>query len=132
MTLQEPASMDECVYFTNRTIGSGKAMAWVFRKECPKCKEGRLGKPIKKNGKPDKKADHFECPKCKYKEPNEETEKDLTVNIKYTCPHCGKEGEATTGYERKSFQGVKAYVFECNDCQQKIGITKKLKEPKKK
>ena len=96
MTLQEPASMDECMYFTNRTIDSGKATAWVFKKECPKCKEGRLGKPIKKNGKPDKKSENYECPKCKYNESNEETEKDLTVNIKYTCPHCGKEGEATT------------------------------------
>jgi len=36
MTLKRPESMEECVYFTNRVIGDGRAMAWVFRKECPK------------------------------------------------------------------------------------------------
>ena len=50
MALKKPGSAEECVYFTNRTIGDGRAMAWVFRKECPKCK-GIMGKPQKKNGK---------------------------------------------------------------------------------
>ena len=39
MALKEPSSMDECIYFTNRTLvgGKGKIRAWVYRKFCPKC-----------------------------------------------------------------------------------------------
>lgn len=129
--MQQPESMEECLYFTNRTIDSGKAMAWVFKKLCPKCNQGRLGKPIKKNGKPDKKADYYECPKCKYQESNEDCEKGLVVNVKYTCPHCGFIGETTTEYKRKSYMGVKAFVFMCGKCNQKIGLTKKMKNVKK-
>lgn len=129
--MQQPKSMDECFYFTNRTIDSGGAMAWVFRKECPQCKEGRLGKPIKKNGRVDKKAGYYECPKCKYQEPAEQVEQELVLNVKYICPHCGFSGETTIEYKRKSFQGVSAYVFVCEKCNQKIGITKKMKSIKK-
>ncbi|MAG91084.1 hypothetical protein CMO83_00235 [Candidatus Woesearchaeota archaeon] len=132
MALKKPNSMEECVYFTNRTIDSGRAMAWVFKKSCPKCKEGLLCKPAKKDGKPDKKADHFDCNKCGHSESNEDVEKDLIVNVDYKCPYCGNEGEAQTEYIRKSFKGAKAFVFACGKCSQKIGITKKLKEIKKK
>jgi hypothetical protein len=132
MTLKKPQSMDECVYFTNRTIDNGRAMAWVFKKSCPKCKDGFLAKPIKKDGKPDKKSDHFDCLKCGYSEMNEDVEKDLVVNVDYKCPYCENEGEAQTEYARKTFQGVKAFVFSCSKCSQNIGITKKLKEIKKK
>jgi DNA-directed RNA polymerase subunit RPC12/RpoP len=132
MTLKKPNSMEECLYFTNRSIGDGFAIAWVYRKECSKCKKGRLGKPIKKNGKIDKKADYYECPLCKYQEGNEETEKSLQLEVEYKCPHCGNEGETTTEYQRKVFEGVPSYVFECGKCNKKIGITKKLKEGKKK
>ena len=124
--------MDECVYFTNRTTETGRIMAWVFRKECPKCKNGIMGKPIKKGGKPDKKADHYVCYKCSYEEPNSQVEDSLTVNVDYKCQHCGNTGEATTPYQRKTFEGVPSYVFECGKCHKKIGITKKLKESKKK
>jgi|TARA_B100002003_G_C13977095_1_gene472642 predicted RNA-binding Zn-ribbon protein involved in translation (DUF1610 family) len=131
MAIKKPESMEECIYFTNRSLGEeGRATAWVYRKKCPKC-DGVLGKPIRKTGAVDKKADHYECPKCKYQESNEDVEKGLSVEIDYKCPHCGNEGEATTEYERKSFQGVKAYVFECGKCNEKIGITKKLKKTKK-
>ena len=61
----------------------------------------------------------------------EEHEESLTMNIVYRCPDCGHEGEATTEYKRKSWQGVKAYVFVCDKCDAKIGITIKMKEPKK-
>ena len=132
MALKQPSSMDECLYFTNRTIDSGKAMAWVYKPECPECKKGRLGKPIKKNGKVDKKADYFECPECKHQMPLSEAEEKLRVEVIYTCPHCGHSGEATTEYKRKSFQGVPSYVFVCEKCKQKIGITKKMKDIKKK
>ena len=131
MPFKKPASVEECVYFTNRIIGSGKAMAWVFRKECPKCK-GDMGKPQKKGGKIDKKADHYVCYSCGYAESNEQVENSLMINVDYKCPHCGNEGKTTTEYKRKSFEGVQSYVFECQKCGKKIGITKKLKEAKKK
>ena len=132
MALKKPASVEECVYFTNRIMGEGRAIAWVFRKQCPKCKKGIMGKPQKKGGKLDKKADHYDCYSCGYQESNEQVENNLIVNVEYKCPHCGNEGEATTEYKRKTFEGVPSYVFECQKCRKKIGITKKLKEPKKK
>ena len=132
MALKKPSSMDECIYFTNRIIDNGKIMAWVFKKECPKCKKGVMGKPLKKGNKIDKKADHYVCYSCGYTEGNEQMENSLVLNVEYKCPHCGHEGEATTEYQRKSFYGVKAYIFSCQKCGQKMGITQKLKEPKKK
>lgn len=131
MALKKPSSMEECIYFTNRIIDSGHAMAWVFRKECPKCK-GIMGKPQKKNGKLDKKADHYVCYSCGYAESNEQVENSLLINVEYKCPHCENEGGTTTEYKRKSFEGVQSYVFECQKCKKKIGLTKKLKETKKK
>lgn len=132
MSLKKPASMDECVYFTNRTFDSRRAMAWVFRKQCPKCKKDVLRKPSTKSGKPDKKSPIYVCKSCLYEEKNEDVEKDLVLNIEYKCPHCGNEGETTTEYKRKTFEGVPSYVFECQKCHKKIGLTKKLKETKKK
>lgn len=131
MALKKPSSVEECVYFTNRVIDSGRAMAWVFRKTCPKCKKGIMGKPLKKNGKIDKKADHYVCYKCSYTESNEQVENSLVINVEYKCPHCSFEGETTSEYKRKVFEGVQSYVFECQKCHKKIGLTKKLKEGKK-
>jgi|TARA_Y100000310_G_scaffold50496_1_gene46523 hypothetical protein len=132
MSLKKPNSMEECLYFTNRSIGDGFTTAWVYRKECPKCKKGRLGKPIKKNGKVDKKAEYYECPLCKHQESNEEIEKDLKLEVQYKCPYCRNESETTTEYKRKVFEGIPSYVFECGKCSKKIGITKKMKKSKKK
>ena len=67
MELKKPGSTDECLYFTNRSIGEGYATAWAYRGECPKCKKPTIGKPIKKNGKVDKKAEYYECSKCNKK-----------------------------------------------------------------
>ena len=91
-----------------------------------------MGKPMKKSGKVDKKADYYVCNVCGYQEGNEQVENSLVLNVKYKCPHCGFEGETTTDYKRKSFEGVQSYVFECQKCKKKIGLTKKLKETKKK
>ena len=133
MQLKKPNSMEECLYFTNRAIGEeGFAVAWVYRKMCPKCKKDRLGKPIKKNGKIDKKADCYECPKCKYQEKNEQVESNLQLEVEYKCPHCGNEGLTTSEYKRENFEGVPSYVFACEKCKKSIGITKKLKKTKKK
>ena len=123
--------MEECLYFTNRTIDSGRAMAWVYRKKCPKCNEGIMTKPVKKGGKADKKASYYVCNKCSYQESNEDVEKDLKLEVDYKCPHCGFEGQTTAEHKRKSFQGVPSFVFTCEKCNQKIPLTKKLKDSKK-
>lgn len=133
MALQEPESMDDCLYFTNRIIGNGKAQAWVLRKECPQCHKDRMGKPAnEKTGKVMKKAENYVCKGCGYSEEALHHEKGLMMSVIYTCPGCGFSGEATTEYRRRSFEGVQAYVFDCGKCKKSIGITKKLKETKKK
>ena len=52
----------------------------------------------------------------------------LEVEIKYTCPHCQYIGETTTPYKRKKYMGVDAIVFKCDNCGEKIAITKKMKK----
>ena len=108
------------------------AVAWVFKKECPKCKNGVMGKPQKKWGKVDKKAGYYVCYSCSYQESNEQLENNLVLNVEYKCTNCGNEGETTTEYKRKTFEGVPSYVFECQKCGKKIGVTKKMKKTKKK
>ena len=134
MGLVMPESMDDCIYFTRRVFDSrGRAIAWVKKVDCPKCGKAKMGKTLDaKTGKPKIRADVYECPECRHSEPKEAHEEALTVEILYTCPFCGSKGEATTLYKRKSFEGVKAYVFECSSCHKKIGLTKKMAESKKK
>jgi predicted RNA-binding Zn-ribbon protein involved in translation (DUF1610 family) len=129
--VREPESMDEVIYFTNRTIDNdGKIKAWVYKADCPKCGKAKMGKPVEK-GKVKIRAKEYVCPECGYTEEKKEHEDKLTVEIKYTCPYCGDEGEATTEYIRKTFEGVPSHVFECVACGKKIGITKKMKKAKK-
>lgn len=122
-----PESMDECLYFTNR----GEILAWVYKKECPKCKKARMGKPVVK-GKIKNRAKEYVCPECNYTEEKAEHEATLELQAQYTCPHCGKEGESTGEYKRKNYQGVPSYMVECEHCGEIIALTKKLKVPKKK
>ena len=125
--------MDECFYFTNRQSDNSYIRAWVFKPVCPKCGKAKLGKPVdEKTGKVKIRAKEYVCPGCKSVFEKDEIDPTLEMNIKYKCPHCGIEGEATTQYKRKKWQGVDAYVFKCDKCGEKIGITKKMKEPKKK
>ena len=131
MKLKMPNSMNECLYFSNRSIGEGNVIAWVYRKTCPKCKKAKMGKPIVK-GKVKTRADYYECPSCKYQEQKVEHEESLTLEAQYTCPECKKDGEGTSPYKRKSYLGAQAYLVECQHCKAKIPITKKLKELKKK
>jgi transcription elongation factor Elf1 len=130
MALREPQSMNECIYFTNRSLDKGEVMAWVYRKDCPKCKKAKMGKPVVK-GKVKTRADEYECPACGYREQKQEHEESLRIEAKYTCPHCGKKGESVGQYKRKNYQGVPSYVVNCQHCQEVIPVTKKLKEPKK-
>ncbi len=132
MALKEPESMEEVVYFTRRSLEpKGKLKAWAFKKECPECHKALMGKPVEK-GKVKIRATEYVCPNCGYSEPKAEHEATLEVSVKYTCPHCEHEGETTIPFKRKTWQGVKAFVFTCDGCGEKIGITKKMKEPKKK
>jgi transcription elongation factor Elf1 len=134
MALKQPESMDECLYFSNRSmeeVKEGQVTAWVYRKECPKCKKAEMGKPVVK-GKVKIRAKEYVCPECNFTEEKEEHEESLTLEAVYTCPWCGKEGEGTTPYVRKKFKGVLAYIIVCEHCGEKIPITKKLKKIKKK
>ena len=129
-----PESVEECFYFTNRTLdeGDGSVIAWVHKPVCPKCGKGKMGKPINpKTGKVKSRADIYTCKECGYEVDKEEFDPTMEVEIEYKCPYCQNEGEATTAYKRKSFKGVKAYIFTCEKCGEKIGITKKMKKPKK-
>lgn len=126
-----PNSMDECIYFSNRDIGTGNVTAWVYRKVCPKCKKAKMGKPVVK-GKVKTRATEYTCPQCGFTEEKQEHEESLTLEAVYTCPKCGKEGESTGEYKRKSFQGVPSYLVTCQHCKESIPITKKLKVPKNK
>jgi predicted RNA-binding Zn-ribbon protein involved in translation (DUF1610 family) len=133
MAITEPESVENLIYFTNRTLeeGKGKVKAWVYKKECPECNKAKMGKPVEK-GHVKIRAKEYVCPECGFTEEKVEHEESLQLEAKYTCPSCGKEGEGTTAYKRKSFMGVKAYVVECQHCNAKIPVTKKMKAPKKK
>lgn len=131
MALRQPESMDECVYFTRRAVGKGFVMCWVFKEKCPKCGKAFMGKPVEK-GKVKIRAKEYVCPECNHTVEKQEYEDTLTANISYTCTHCSHKGETTTPFKRKTFEGAKAIVFQCDKCKGKIPITKKLKETGKK
>ena len=133
MTITEPESMGDLIYFTNRTLegGKGKIKAWVYKKMCPKCNKEKMGKPVE-DGKVKIRAKEYVCPSCGFTEEKVAHEESLNLEAKYLCPSCGKEGEGTAPYKRKSFMGVKAYVVECVNCKAKLPVTKKMKEVKKK
>lgn len=136
--MKEPESMDECIYFTNRTFDKGKAKTWVLKEKCEKCGQALMGKPRNpKTGRPKIRATEYVCPKCNHAEEKEEYESKLTANIKYTCPHCSNEGEAEIPFKRKKIQrlnketgkkkAVEVLRFQCSKCGENIDISKKLK-----
>ncbi len=139
MSLELPKSMDECVYYTLRTIGDkGKIRAWVLREKCPECGKGLMGKPRDpKTGKPKIRATEYVCPECNHTVEAGEYEDTLTLNIIYTCPKCGNASETQMPYKRKKIKvfdeekgkdvAVDAFRFECNKCGEKILIAKKMK-----
>lgn len=137
MNVKEPTSIDECVYFTQRIIGEGKAKAWVYKEKCPKCGNSLMGKPRNERGKIKIRAKEYQCPECKYKAEKEEYESTLTAQVRYTCPHCKCDGGAELPFKRKKVQrineetGKKETVevlrVECDKCKANIDITKKMK-----
>lgn len=134
MALVPPKSMDEVLYFTNRTLeNDGRVKAWTSKKVCPECGEAKMGKPInEKTGKPKIRATEYECPKCHYTEEKVAHEESLELSAQYKCPECGKDGESVAPYKRKTYMGVPSYVVNCEHCNAKIALTKKMKAPKKK
>ena len=139
MTLKEPQSMDECVYFTNRLLDNeGYIRTWVFRELCQKCQKSLMGKPKdKKTGRAKIRAEEYECPSCGHKENKEEYEDKLTANIKYKCPYCKNEDDVQVSFKRKKVQRfneekqkketVEALTFDCSKCKKRIEVTKKMK-----
>lgn len=138
MALQFPNSIDECIYFSRRTLGEkGQAVAWVFREKCPKCKKGTMGKPRDAKGKVKIRATEYECPECRFSMKKEEYEDTLTANIQYTCQYCGHSGEHQMSFRRKKIKifdeeehkkkSADALKFQCAKCGKDILITKKMK-----
>jgi predicted RNA-binding Zn-ribbon protein involved in translation (DUF1610 family) len=137
MAFKEPESMEELAYFTNRIIGDGSAKAWVYREMCPKCKKEKMGKPRDSKGKVKIRADEYLCPVCGFTMKKEEYEDTLSCQIKYTCPKCRNNGETEVPFKRKKVQlfdeekqkkvSADAVVFNCQKCNEKIAITKKMK-----
>jgi len=132
MGLRKPESMQEIIYFTQRTIGDGEVMAWVFRQKCPECGKAEMGKPRNKSGKVAIRASEYVCPECNHTIEKSEYEDSLTVSLEYTCPQCKNEGELEVPYKRKNIEGVKTIRFQCQKCNANIDITKKMKEKKAK
>lgn len=137
MDIREPASMDECVFFTRRTIGEkGKIAAWVLRDKCPQCKQGVMGKPRdEKTGKVKIRAKEYVCPQCSFSMEEEAYENTLQINIKYTCPHCGGQGTTQQPFLFKkmktddpespgSKKTAKVIRFSCSACKKDIDLVR--------
>jgi len=139
MPIQEPKSMDECVYFTSRVLpNDGKIRAWVLREYCPQCNQGLMGKPLdKKTGRPKIRSDLYECPRCKHQAPIQEYEDTLTISILYTCPHCSHQDESQMPFKWKKMKMLdeesgkqstaNVIRFQCSKCKKDLNITKKMK-----
>lgn len=132
MPLKQPESMDECVYFTQRSLenGKGSVKVWVFKQTCPKCRKAIMGKPRDSKGKVKTRAKEFVCPSCSYTVEKQAYEESLTANAEYKCPSCGHSGEAQISYKRKNIEGIPTLRFQCVKCQASIDVTKKMKEKK--
>ena len=129
MALQLPDSMDDILYFTNRSIDSGKAIVWVPKQQCPKCKKAKMGKPVEK-GKIKIRAKEYVCLNCNNTAEKKAYEESLTCNITYVCPACSYSGETQVPFKRKNIQGVPTIQAECEKCKAKINITKKMRQSK--
>ncbi len=130
--VKEPESMEELIYFTQRAVDKGTVKAWVYKSKCPKCGKALMGKPInEKTGKVKIRAKEYLCPECGYMVEKQAYEETLTCEVKYKCPACDNEDEIEVPFKRRRFQKMDAIVFECQKCETKIPITKKMKESKK-
>lgn len=132
MALKKPQSMDECVYFTQRCIGEGEVMCWVFKQLCAKCKKATMGKPRGSDGKVKTRAETYECPSCNNSVERQAYEDSLTACVEYTCPQCKSKADKQIPFKRINVLGVQTLRFQCDKCAANIDVTKKMKEFKKK
>ena len=133
MALQLPESMDNLAYMTRRKDDNWKAIVWVEKEICTKCKKGVMGKPKDaKTGRPKIRSTFYLCSACAHEEPKAEYEATLTANVIYTCPSCQKDGEQSLPFKRKNIKGVATLRVVCDHCGGNIDITKKMKVPKAK
>jgi len=136
--VKEPKSMEEVIYFSNRSIDDkGKARVWVYRGKCPDCK-GLMGKPKdSKTGKTKIRSTEYICPDCGHTEEKKEHEESLTADAIYTCPHCEHKGETSVPFIKKKIgrinpgtgkrQSIETLRLKCGKCDGNIDITKKMK-----
>ena len=135
MSLEQPSDVRDCVYFTRRSIGNGRATVWVLKEKCPKCGKALMSKPKDpKTGKAKIRSKEYICPECGHTEDQKAYEEKLTVSISYTCPHCSHDGEAQVPFKRKKVQlfneetqkkkAADAIRFQCEKCSKNIDITK--------
>jgi len=129
MTLRKPESMDDLVYYTRRAVGKGHVTCWVFREECPECGKALMGKPRNpKTGDVKIRAKEFVCPECNHTVEKTAYEESLQANIEYTCPECEHSDEKQIPFKRKKVKGTDSLVFNCDACNAKILVTKKMKK----
>lgn len=137
MAFRKPNSMDECIYFTQRSLfdennqPTGEISAWVFREICPKCGKDKMGKPRDSKGKVKVRANEYVCPACAYTVDKQTYEDSIVAYAQYTCPHCKSSGEAQVPYLRKNINGVQTLRFACSKCSANLDVTKKMKEKKR-
>ncbi len=132
MALRQPESMDDVIYFTRRKVPEFQAVCWVFKKECPKCGKGMMGKPKGNDGKVKIRAQEYVCPECSHALEKKEYEESLQANVQYTCFKCRNSGEMQVPFKRKNIDGVQTLRVKCSKCGENVDITKKMKDPKKK
>ncbi len=128
--LRQPESLDECVYFTQRSLenGRGSVRVWVFRQSCPKCLKAVMGKPKDSRGRVKTRASEYVCPGCGHSVEKRAFEDSLAANAEYQCPGCGHNGEAQIPFKRKNINGIQTIRFDCGKCNGNIDVTKKMKE----
>ena len=100
MALRFPDSMDECIYFTRRKDDDSYIIAWVFKKQCPKCKKGPMAKPkAPKTGRPKIRAAEYVCDKCGYSEEKKVHEESQQEGVAEKTPESLEEqaGDMPTG-----------------------------------
>lgn len=128
----EPESMEQLVSHTLRALpNDGTVRLWVYKQDCPKCKKAKMGKPRDpKTNKPKIRAKEYVCPECGYTIEKKEYEDTLVAEAVYKCPDCGKNGEWTGPFKRKTIQGAPTIRVVCQHCGGFIDVTKKFKEKK--
>ena len=133
--MKMPESTNECFYFTNRILeNDGSIIAWVYKPKCPECGKGIMGKPInEKTGKVKSRAKIYVCSECNHEVDKDEFDKTLSVEIQYTCPHCGEEGKVHGNWDKPAKKSASTVLkFRCEKCSNLVRVSRMKKKKKKK